>query len=157
MTSKTETLRARNRRLGSQHCREAFPGAVFVPGETSTATLGQAFDACEVQHLADASLGLWLTTESVARESEPGFDSFFGLHHAVVSDSGASVDLVALSCPAISVVRYRALRDGDELIRVAAAFARTVNTIQQNQLATAFLSIAFPTCDVTMVWLEERS
>src|SRR5215510_2249482 len=107
-----------------------------------------------MQYLVEAGLDFWLTTGRFAAEFEKEFAQFFGRRYALLVNSGSSANLAALSCLTSPSLGDRALRPGDEVITVAAAFPTTVNPIIQNQLIPVFLDVQVPTYNIDPSLLE---
>jgi CDP-6-deoxy-D-xylo-4-hexulose-3-dehydrase len=126
----------------------AFPARAFVPGETPVPVSGKVFDASELQHLVDSALDFWLTSGRFARQFEAEFASFLGLRHALLTNSGSSASLLAVSALTSTRLGKRRLKAGDEVITVAAAFPTTVNPIIQNGLVPVFVDVSLPTYNV---------
>ena len=132
-----------------------WPEPPFTPGETPVPVSGKVFDADDLVHLMDASLDFWLTTGRYAREFEPEFARFFGMKHCLLTNSGSSANLLAISALTSPELGERRLNTGDEVITVAAAFPTTVNAIIQNHLVPVFLDVDIPTYNIDVAHLEE--
>ncbi|HEX8845319.1 MAG TPA: lipopolysaccharide biosynthesis protein RfbH [Pyrinomonadaceae bacterium] len=155
MTDRGDELRARILEMISEYYAAAFPERAFVPGETPVPISGKVFDAAEIRLLVDAGLDFWLTTGRYAAKFEDEFARLFGLRHAMLTNSGSSANLLALTCLTSPALKERALRAGDEVITVASGFPTTVNPIIQNGLVPVFLDIEIPTYNVDAQQLEE--
>jgi CDP-4-dehydro-6-deoxyglucose reductase, E1 len=115
---------------------------------------GKVFDETEVQLLVDAGLDFWLTTGRYAAQFEDEFARFFGLRYAMLTNSGSSANLLALTSLTSPSLKERALRPGDEVITVASGFPTTVNPIIQNKLVPVFVDVELPTYNVLVSQLE---
>lgn len=155
MGEKADELRARILEMVSEYYSAAFPEREFIPGETPVPISGKVFDASEIQLLVDAGLDFWLTTGHYAAQFEDEFARVFGLRYAMLTNSGSSANLLALTCLTSPSLKERALRAGDEVITVASGFPTTVNPIIQNGLVPVFLDIEIPTYNVDVRQLEE--
>jgi len=155
MTNDADELRARILKLVGEYASAAFPERKFVPGETPVPISGKVFDAAEIQLLVDAGLDFWLTTGRYAEEFEREFARRFPLRHAMLTNSGSSANLLALTCLTSPSLKDKALRAGDEVITVASGFPTTVNPIIQNGLVPVFLDVNLPTYNVDTKLLEE--
>ena len=155
MANRADKLRDQIIGLVRDYYTAAFPCEEFIPGETPVPVSGRVFDERELQYLIDASLDFWLTTGRFADQFEKEFARFFGLHHAILVNSGSSANLLALSCLTSPKLGERRLMPGDEVITVATGFPTTVNPIVQNQLVPVFVDITIPTYNVDCVQLEE--
>ena len=122
-------------------CSEEFSQRTFVPGETPIPVSGKVFDSEEMALLVDASLDFWLTTGRYAQQFERDFRDFLGLRAAILCNSGSSANLLALSALTSPKLADRRLKEGDEVITVAAGFPTTVNPIVQNRLTPVFVDV----------------
>jgi CDP-6-deoxy-D-xylo-4-hexulose-3-dehydrase len=102
----------------------------------------------------DAGLDFWLTTGRFAERFEREFADVFGLRHAMLTNSGSSANLLAVTCLTSPSLGDRALRPGDEVITVAAGFPTTVNPIIQNRLIPVFIDVTIPTYNADVSQLE---
>lgn len=127
----------------------------FVTGETPVPVSGRVFDADELVHLVDASLDFWLTTGRFARQFERDFARFFNLRYAILTNSGSSANLLALSSLTSPKLGNQRLRPGDEVITLAAGFPTTVNPIFQNNLVPVFVDIEMGTYNVDIRCLDD--
>ncbi len=103
---------------------------------------GKVFDAEELTNLVDSSLDFWLTTGRYAEVFEKRFAKVMGVRHAMLCNSGSSANLLAVSTLTSPRLGKRRLREGDEVITVAAGFPTTVNPIYQNRLTPVFVDAA---------------
>lgn len=140
--------------LVAEYHSVAFPDEDFRRGQTAVSVSGRVFDATELQYLVDASLDFWLTTGRYAAQFEREFARLFGLHHAILVNSGSSANLLAISSLTSPELGDRRLRLGDEVITVAAGFPTTVNPIIQNGLTPVFVDVVVPTYNVDVASLE---
>jgi CDP-4-dehydro-6-deoxyglucose reductase, E1 len=154
MSPKAEELRRRVTDLVREYHAAAFPERPFEAGETRVPYSGRVFDHEELVSLVDAALDFWLTTGPVATRFERDFAAFFGIRHAMLTNSGSSANLLAVSALTSPKLGDRALRPGDEVITVAAGFPTTLNPIIQNNLVPVFVDVHIPTYNVDVTQLE---
>ncbi|HKR59170.1 MAG TPA: lipopolysaccharide biosynthesis protein RfbH, partial [Pyrinomonadaceae bacterium] len=154
MANEADVLRARISEMVSEYYSAAFPPREFVPGETPVPISGKVFDAKEIQLLVDAGLDFWLTSGRYAAQFENEFARFFGLRFAMLTNSGSSANLLALTCLTSPELKDKALRPGDEVITVAAGFPTTVNPIIQNGLVPVLVDVEIPNYNVDVDQLE---
>jgi len=154
MTDSADELRAQILATVERYYAAAFPERKFVPGETPVPISGKVFDAAEIRLLVDAGLDFWLTTGRYAAQFEDEFARIFGLRYAMLTNSGSSANLLALSCLTSPSLKERALQPGDEVITVASGFPTTVNPIIQNKLVPVFVDVEIPTYNVDVSQLE---
>jgi CDP-6-deoxy-D-xylo-4-hexulose-3-dehydrase len=150
----SEQLRAEIADLVEQYHRVAFPPKPFLGGISTIPVSGKVFDAEELQHLVDSSLDFWLTTGRFAEQFETDFAKVMGMKHALLCNSGSSANLLALTALTSPRLNERALKDGDEVITVAAGFPTTVNPIYQNRLTPVFVDVQLGTFDATIESIE---
>jgi CDP-4-dehydro-6-deoxyglucose reductase, E1 len=155
MANEADELRAGILKQVSEYYAAAFPEREFIPGETPVPISGKVFDAVEIQFLVDAGLDFWLTTGRYAEQFESEFARVFGLRYALLTNSGSSANLLALSCLTSPSLKAKALNPGDEVITVAAGFPTTLNPIIQNGLVPVLVDVEVPTYNVDTSQLEE--
>ena len=149
-------LRSRILALVREYHDAAFPPADFEPGVTPLLYAGRVFDADEIESLVDSSLDFWLTSGRFTHKFERSFSRWFGLRHAILTNSGSSANLLALSAlTSPKIGRARRLREGDEVITVAAGFPTTVAPIVHNRLVPVYVDVTLPTYNVDVEQLEE--
>ncbi len=154
MANEADELRAGILEKISEYYAAAFPEREFIPGETPVPISGKVFDAVEIQFLVDAGLDFWLTTGRYAQQFESEFARVFGLRYAMLTNSGSSANLLALSCLTSPSLKDKALKPGDEVITVAAGFPTTLNPIIQNGLVPVLVDVDVPTYNVDPGQLE---
>ena len=154
MSNSADTLRTQIIGLVREYYKAAFPTHKFIPGESTIPYAGRVFDDEELANLVEAALDFWLTAGRFAAQFEDKFSQFFGLKHCLLTNSGSSANLLALSC-LTSPKLERRLKPGDEVITVASGFPTTVNPIIQNQLTPVFVDITIPTYNVDVTQLED--
>jgi len=155
MTERSDRKRDQILSLSKEFYEEEFLEKEFIPGETQVPVSGRVFDSDEIIHLVDSSLDCWLTMGRFAAQFEKKFAEFFGLHHAILVNSGSSANLLAISALTSPRLKDRQLVPGDEIITVAAGFPTTVNAIVQNSFVPVFLDIELGTYNVNPKFLEE--
>ncbi len=148
-------LRRRILALVVDYHRKAFPGRSFTPGKDRVPVAGKVFDHQELVNVVDAALDFWLTAGRYAQGLEVALAEFMGLRHVILTNSGSSANLLAVSALTSPKLGDRRLRAGDEVLTVAAAFPTTVNPILQNGLVPVFLDVELGTYNVDPSQLEE--
>jgi CDP-6-deoxy-D-xylo-4-hexulose-3-dehydrase len=149
-----DQLRQEIAALVEQYHQVAFPAKPFLGGISTLPVSGKVFDADEMQHLVDSSLDFWLTTGRYAEQFETQFAKVMGMKHALLCNSGSSANLLAVTALTSPRLKKRALKEGDEVITVAAGFPTTVNPILQNRLVPVFVDVQLGTYDATMESIE---
>lgn len=126
----------------------------FEPGQDVVTFAAKVYDEEELVNLVDASLDFWLTTGRYAEEFEREFADFTGHRYCLLTTSGSSANLLALSAFTSPKLGARRLVPGDEVITVAAGFPTTVNPIIQNGLIPVFVDVEIGTYNIKVDQLE---
>ena len=140
--------------LTKEYYKKKFHEKSFKPGETYVYYSGRVFDHNELTNLVEASLDFWLTAGRFAEKFEREFAKFTGSRHCLLTNSGSSANLLALSALTAKSLGERQLKPGDEIITVAAGFPTTVNPIFQNSLVSVFCDIELGTNNINVKELE---
>ncbi len=142
----TETeLRNRIAALVAQFHQTRNAKQEFIPGKTPVRYAGRVFDEKEIQAAVEASLDFWLTEGRFAEEFQSELAAKVGVEHAILTNSGSSANLLALTALTSPLLGERRLQPGDEVITVAAGFPTTVNPIILNNLIPVFVDVDIPT------------
>lgn len=126
----------------------------FEEGKTVIPFARKVYDEKELVRLVDASLEFWLTTGRHALEFENNFSKYMGQNHCILVNSGSSANLIALSALTSPKLGDKRLKEGDEVITVAAGFPTTVAPIVQNRLVPVFVDVTVPTYNIDVRKLE---
>jgi CDP-6-deoxy-D-xylo-4-hexulose-3-dehydrase len=127
----------------------------FVPGETYINYAGRVYDEDELISLVDASLDFWLTAGRYADRFEHDLAKFLGINHCILTNSGSSANLLAVSALTSPKLGENKLVPGDEVITTACGFPTTLNPILQNNLTPVFLDVELGTYNIRADLLEE--
>jgi CDP-6-deoxy-D-xylo-4-hexulose-3-dehydrase len=127
----------------------------FVPGKTKIAFGGRVYDEKELINLVDASLEFWLTAGDYATQFESDLANYLGVRHCLLTNSGSSANLLAISSLTSHKLGDKKLRAGDEVITTACGFPTTLNPIIQNGLLPVFVDINIGTYDMQVHHIEE--
>jgi CDP-6-deoxy-D-xylo-4-hexulose-3-dehydrase len=125
----------------------------FIPGTSKVNYAGRVFDEKEMQAAVDSLLDFWLTLGTKGTEFVEDFCDYHGLRYGLVTNSGSSANLIALSA-LCSPAFEGGLRKGDEVITTASAFPTTVNPILQNALTPVFIDIEEDTYNIDASKIE---
>lgn len=156
MSERSESeLREEIRSLAREYYDVAFPEKPFLGGISAVPVSGKVFDANELELLVDSALDFWLTTGRYAADFESAFAKRMGTRHAMLCNSGSSANLLAMSALTSPRLKGRALKEGDEVLTVAAGFPTTVNPILQNRLTPVFVDAQLGTYDASAESLAE--
>ena len=127
----------------------------FIPEESNVHYAGRVYDEKEMITLVESALDFWLTAGRFAKEFENKFAEFLGIKHCLLTNSGSSANLLAVSALTSPKLGRRRLRPGDEIITVACAFPTTVNPIIQNRLVPVFLDVDIGTYNIQANSIQE--
>jgi len=113
----------------------------FVPGKTPIPYAGKVYDEKEIINLVDSSLDFWLTAGRYARKFEKGLSKILNTRYCLLTNSGSSANLLAISALTSPLLKRRMLNPGDEVITTACGFPTTLNPILQNNLIPVFIDV----------------
>ncbi len=136
------------------YAEHAEKEVAFVPGTTVIPFARKVYDENEIVNLVDASLDFWLTAGRYAEDFETEFAEFMDRDYCLLVNSGSSANLIALTALTSPKLGERRLREGDEVITVAAGFPTTVTPIIQNRLIPVFVDVTLPTYNIDVTKLE---
>ncbi len=153
--SSAEGLRQEILSLTRDYYQAKWPKRAFRPGIDPVPVSGKVFDDEELALLVDSSLDFWLTAGRFTEQFETKFARFLGVRSALVTNSGSSSNLLAISALTSPLLGDRQCQPGDEVITVASGFPTTVNPILQNGMIPVFIDVAIPTYNVDPNRVEE--
>ena len=149
-----DKLRSQISDLVQQYADIAYTPKAFVPGESAVPVSGKVIGAKELQLMVEASLDGWLTTGRFNAMFEQRLAQFLGVKYAITVNSGSSANLVAFSTLTSPKLGNRAIKQGDEVIGVAAGFPTTVNPIIQFGAVPVFVDVDLATHNIDATKLE---
>ncbi len=117
-----DKLRSQISELVQQYAEIAHAPKPFVPGVSPVPVSGKVIGTKELQLMVEASLDGWLTTGRFNAMFEKRLADFLGVKYLITVNSGSSANLVAFSALTSPKLGERAIRQGDEVIGVAAGF-----------------------------------
>ena len=120
----------------------------FIPGKSNIPYAGRVYDEKELISLVDSALEFWLTAGRFANQFEKEFADFLGVKHCLLTNSGSSANLLAISALTSYTLGDKQLKPGDEVITLAAGFPTTVNPIIQNNLIPVFVDVKLGTYNI---------
>ncbi len=126
----------------------------FIPGETAVPVSGKVIGAKELNNMVQASLDGWLTTGRFNEIFEKRLAQFLGVKHLITVNSGSSANLVAFNTLTSPKLGDRAIKQGDEVIGVAAGFPTTVNPILQFGAVPVFVDVDLETHNIDATKIE---
>jgi CDP-4-dehydro-6-deoxyglucose reductase, E1 len=112
-----------------------------IPGKDNLSYAGRVYDEKEMISLVDASLDFWLTSGRYAKRFEEELARFVGVDHCLLTNSGSSANLIAVSTLTSPKLGKKRLLSGDEVITTACGFPTTLNPIIQNGLVPVFVDV----------------
>ncbi|MCO5975790.1 lipopolysaccharide biosynthesis protein RfbH [Ideonella oryzae] len=149
-----DKLRSQISELVQQYADIAYAPKPFVPGQTAVPVSGKVIGANELKMMVDASLDGWLTTGRFNAMFEQRLAQFLGVKYLITVNSGSSANLVAFSTLTSPKLGERAIKQGDEVIGVAAGFPTTVNPILQFGAVPVFVDVDLATHNIDASKIE---
>lgn len=128
---------------------------VFEPGKSYISYAGRIYDDKEMKLLVDSSLDFWLTAGRYAQEFERRIASFVGVKYALLTNSGSSANLLAVTALTSPLLGKRRLMPGDEVITTACGFPTTLNPIIQNNAIPVFVDVELGTYNIDVTKIEK--
>lgn len=155
--TKSEQIKNQIFSLVEEYHNLQFANQKFVPGVSSVPVSGKVFDHNELNFLVDSALDGWFTTGRFNKEFEKRLAKFIGvgLNNTITVNSGSSANLVAFSTLTAPELGERAIKQGDEVISVAASFPTTINPMLMHGVVPVFLDVHIPTYNIDVTKLEE--
>ena len=141
--------------LVREFAKEEYFAKEFEEGKSAVLVSGRVFDEDDIATLVDSALDFHLTAYRYNDEFEKELRDFFGVKYALTCNSGSSANLIAVSSLTSPLLKERALKQGDEVITVAAGFPTTVNPIIQNNLIPVFVDVEIKTYNADIREIEK--
>ena len=154
-TAQTQAIRQQISKLVDEFAAIALAPQVFLPGVSMVPPSGKLLDSTELKMMVEASLDGWLTTGRFNEEFQNKLAAFIGVKHLITVNSGSSANLVAFSTLTSPKLGDRAIRQGDEVIGVAAGVPTTVNPILQFGAVPVFVDVDIHTHNIDASKIEE--
>jgi len=128
----------------------------FNPGVNMVRYAGAVYDNGEIENMINAILDGWFGVSKYARKFEFRFSRFLGVKRTIITNSGSSANLLAVSALLSNQLsEEERLRPGDEVITPALTFPTTLNPILQNGLVPVFLDVDLETYNIRAEDLEK--
>jgi len=127
----------------------------FTPGVDLVRYAGAVIDESEVKNMVNAILDGWFGISKYARRFQIEFSRFLGVKSAIITNSGSSANLLAISALSSKRLGDNRLKPGDEVITPALTFPTTLNPIIQNGLIPVFLDVDPETYNVRAEEVED--
>lgn len=141
--------------LAKQYYDQEHENKKLIPGVSYIAPSGKRVDSEDLANLIDSSLDMWLTAGRYSDTFEIEFSKFIGVKHCALVNSGSSANLVAFTALTSHKLGDKRLKQGDEVITVAAGFPTTISPIIQNGLVPVFIDCEIGTYDFDASVIEE--
>ncbi len=133
---------------------EAKEQKQFQPG-SRIPYAGRIYDADERKNLVDSALDFWLTAGRYAEQFEKKLAEYLGVEYAYAVNSGSSANLLAFMTLTSPLLKERAIKRGDEVITVSAAFPTTIAPVIQYGAVPVFVDITIPEYNIDVSGLEK--
>lgn len=127
----------------------------FEAGTSTVPVSGKVLTPDDLVALVDASLDGWLTSGRFHEQFQESLAEYVGARAATFVNSGSSANLVALAALTSPKLGPKHLKEGDEVVTVAAGFPTTVNPIIQHGLKPVFVDVEIGTYDAIGDQLRE--
>jgi CDP-6-deoxy-D-xylo-4-hexulose-3-dehydrase len=127
----------------------------FAPGKDKINYASIIYDEKEIINLVNIALDAQFAAGAVAHEFEKKLAEFLGVKYCLLTNSGSSANLLAISALTSTKLKDRCLKPGDEVITTACSFPTTVTPIIQNNLVPVFVDIDISTCNIKADMIEE--
>lgn len=154
MSNTPNALRREIAELVQRYADLTYAPKPFVPGDSVVPVSGKVIGAKELQLMVEASLDGWLTTGRFNAAFEERLAKYLGVKHLITVNSGSSANLVAFSTLTSPRLGDRAIKQGDEVIGVAAGFPTTVNPILQFGAVPVFVDVDLATHNIDTSLIE---
>ena len=151
--SKEKELRKKAIEAAVEHYKVKHAQKPFKSGDRIPYA-GRVFDEKEIENLIDASLDFWLTAGRYAEKFEKGLAGFLGVKYCSLVNSGSSANLLAFMAQTSPKLGDRRIKQGDEVITVAAGFPTTIAPIIQYGAVPVFVDVTFPSYNIDCSQLE---
>ena len=145
---KSRNLKKEIFNLVAEYYTEKHKPKQFIPGETYIQYAGRVYNEKEMISLVDSALDFWLTAGRFSKQFEEEFAKFLGVKYCILTNSGSSANLLAISALTSPKLGERRLIPADEVITIACAFPTTVNPIIQNNLIPVFIDVDVGTYNI---------
>ena len=148
-------IRNKIHELVKKYYDEEFRKVGYTPGKDKVNYAGRVFDEKELINLVDSSLDFWLTSGRFSEEFVEKLEDYYGIENVILTNSGSSANLLAVSALTSPKLGNKKLKPGDEIITIAAGFPSTLSPIIQNQLVPVFVDVDIGTYNIKTSYLEK--
>ena len=137
------------------YSKNKFKNEKFIKGKSVIPASQKTIDGKEIELLVKASLDGWLTSGKFNKKFEKDIVRFLGAKLAITVNSGSSANLVAFSTLMSEKLKEDRIKEGDEIITVAAGFPTTINPIVINKCIPVFVDINLKTLNIDENLIEQ--
>lgn len=127
----------------------------FIAGDSPVHYAGRVYDEKEMASLVDSALDFWLTAGKYAERFEKEFSEFLGIKYCMLTNSGSSANLLAISSLTSPKLGEKRLIPGDEVITTACGFPTTLNPIIQNHLKPVVVDVELGSYNIQADKIED--
>ena len=127
----------------------------IVPGKDYIPVTGKIIDETDVLMGIEATMDAWLTAGRFSVLFERDFAKYMGSRFSFLVNSGSSANLLAFYTLTSPKLGDRAIKQGDEVITVAAGFPTTVNPMVQFGCIPVFVDVEIPTYNIKAEDIEK--
>lgn len=118
-------------------------------------TSGKVFDEKELISIIDAALDGWWTEGKWCSLFVEKLKNFLGINNVLLTNSGSSANLIALTTLTSAQLENKQIKAGDEIITVASGFPTTVNPIIQIGAVPVFVDIDIGTYNANLEQIKK--
>ena len=126
-----------------------------VMGKDRIPYTASVIDREEIQAMVKSSLTGWFGAGQQVKAFETKIAEFHGLKKSIMTNSGSSANLVAMSALCSQQMGDAQLKPGDEVITAATTFPTTMNPILINRLVPVLLDAHLDTLNIDVNKLDE--
>jgi len=127
----------------------------IIPGESYIHVSGKVIDEEDVLWGIESMMDAWLTAGRFSLKLERELARYFGSRFSLLVNSGSSANLLAFYTLTSPKLLDRAIKQGDEIITVAAGFPTTINPIIQFGCNPVFVDVDIPTYNIKVEDIEK--
>jgi CDP-6-deoxy-D-xylo-4-hexulose-3-dehydrase len=153
-TAPAKKIREDILKLSKKYFKLAHSKKKFIPGESFVAASSKFLTDEDLTYLVDSSLDLWLTAGRYSDQFEKNLAIKFGAKNSSTTVSGSSANLLAFSALTSKNLK-NPIKDGDEIITVAAGFPTTVAPIILNRCVPVYLDVELSTANIDIKNLKK--
>ena len=151
----SKLLRQEILKLSKDYFRLTHGKKEFIPEKTIIPASSKYLTDDDLLNLVDSSLDLWLTHGKNTEKFEKKLATKFGSNFASSTVSGSAANLLAFSALTSDYLGKKKIKDGDEVITVAAGFPTTVAPIILNRCIPVYLDVDLKTANLDFSKLKK--